>query len=125
MSHLNSNENQIETTYTNVEMTDQPEPSSSRGSRFKLIHIIINSIRRYWDENGKVKLIITALGIFLSYIIVGFLQEKIMRGCYNDENGNCERFTFVLTLVGVQFIFSYTFIKGNCDITIFSNFFFY
>lgn len=106
-----SNENQTDAKYTDIEVIEQPELSSTE-SRFKLAHIVINSIRSHWEENGKFKLIITALGIFLSYIIVGILQEKIMRGCYSDKNGICNRFTFAITLVGVQFIFSFTFIKG-------------
>lgn len=117
MSHLNANENATETSYTAVEMTDRPQPSSpSRESRFKPIHIVVSYVGRHWEENGNVKLVITALGIFLSYFLVGILQEKIMRGDYCDENGKCERFDYAVTLICVQFIFSFTFIKGKLQI---------
>lgn len=101
--------------FFNFKMTNQPE-SASGESQFKPFHIMANSIGRYWDKNGKVKLIITAVGIFVSYFIVGILQEKIMRGCYRNETGNCDKFKYELTLVGVQFIFSFTFIKGKFKI---------
>ncbi|XP_055306526.1 solute carrier family 35 member B1 homolog [Sitodiplosis mosellana] len=108
MSHLNANENPTEANYTAVEMAARPQQSPTE-SRFKRI---ASSIGRQWEENGKVKFIITALGIFLSYMLVGYLQEIIMRGKYCDESDKCERYEYAVTLVCVQFLFSFTFIKA-------------
>lgn len=96
-------------------MTNRIE-SSSKNNQFKLVHIVENLIERYWNKNGKIKLIITAFGIIMSYLIVGILQEKITKSHYCDEIGNCDKFKYELTLVGIQFIFSFTFIKGNFKI---------
>lgn len=94
-------------------MANKITESSSKNSQFKHVHIVKNSIERYWNKNGKIKLITTAFGIILSYLIVGILQEEITKRNYCDENGKCDKFKFELTLVGVQFIFSFIFIKGK------------
>lgn len=67
--------------------------------------------------NDKSRLIVSAVGIFVSYSIFGVLQEKITRGRYgdevNDDGTTGERFTFTLALVGVQCFFNYLFAKGK------------
>lgn len=118
MSHLNTTDSPTgkdEANYTAVEMTNRTDTSStdSQASNKKGFKLVLATIERHWAQNGKVKLIITALGIFVSYLFVGFLQEKIMRGCYSNEDQQCDKFTFAFTLVLVQFVFSYIFIKGT------------
>jgi solute carrier family 35 (UDP-galactose transporter), member B1 len=67
--------------------------------------------------NDKSRMLISAAGIFISYTIYGFLQEKVTRGSYGDEvnedGSKGEKFTFTLALVGVQCLFNYLFAKGN------------
>lgn len=65
--------------------------------------------------NESTKFIVAALGIFFSYFYFGILQEKITRGKYGaDEDGGLgEKFTFTLTLVGVQCLWNWLFVKGN------------
>jgi hypothetical protein len=67
--------------------------------------------------NDKTKMLVSAAGIFISYTIYGFLQERVTRGRYGDkvnEDGTTgERFTFTLALVAVQCLFNYLFAKGN------------
>lgn len=62
------------------------------------------------------KFIIAAVGIFFSYFYFGILQEKITRGRYGDsrnEDGSYgEKFTYTLTLVGVQCLWNWIFAKG-------------
>lgn len=94
-----------------VDMINDTE-SHSGVNHWKPIRII----RHSWKHNGRLKFITTALCIFFSYFIVGILQEKIMRGCYGDSvNKDCrngERFKFAVTLVGVQSLCAFLFIKG-------------
>jgi solute carrier family 35 (UDP-galactose transporter), member B1 len=67
--------------------------------------------------NDKYKLIVSSVGIFVSYFFFGIFQEKITRGRYGDsvnEDGSIgERFTFTLALVAVQCIFNWIFAKGK------------
>lgn len=95
-----------------VDMINDTESHSSTTNRWKVIRLI----RHSWKHNGRLKFMITALGIFLSYFIVGILQEKVMRGCYGDtvhkDCRNGERFKYAVTLVGVQSLCAFTFIKG-------------
>lgn len=65
------------------------------------------------------KLIIAAVGIFFSYFYFGILQEKITRSRYGERNedGSYEKFTFTLTLVGVQCLWNFMFAKGLLQIT--------
>lgn len=67
--------------------------------------------------NDKSRMIVSAAGIFFSYTIFGFLQEKVTRGRYGDEENEDgttgERFTFTLALVGVQCLFNWMFAKGK------------
>lgn len=60
------------------------------------------------------KFIISALGIFFLYFYFGILQEKITKGRYGERNddGSYEKFTFTLTLVGVQCLWNWIFAKG-------------
>lgn len=94
-----------------VDMIDDNDTHSST-NQWKPIRMI----RHSWKNNGRLKFITTALGIFLSYFVVGILQEKIMRGCYGDTvNKDCrngERFKYAVTLVCVQSLCALTFIKG-------------
>lgn len=65
----------------------------------------------------RTKFIVAALGIFFSYFYYGILQEKITRGRYgedrNEDGVYSEKFTFTLTLVGVQCLWNWIFAKGN------------
>ncbi|XP_055295411.1 solute carrier family 35 member B1 homolog [Sitodiplosis mosellana] len=110
MSHLNSNENQTEANYAAMEMNNQSEKPSSNESRFNSINVL-NSIRRMWAENGIIKLIIVAMGIFLSFFIIGILLEKMIKVPYIDSDGNKEKFHYEFTLIGVQYIFTYIITK--------------
>lgn len=95
-----------------VDMIKDTESHSSSENQWKPIRII----RHSWKNNGRLKFITTALCIFFSYFVVGILQEKIMRGCYGDSvNKDCrngERFKYAVTLVGVQSLCAFLFIKG-------------
>lgn len=66
--------------------------------------------------NDRTRFIVCALGIFFCYFYFAILQEKITRGRYGDElneDGSYgERFTFMLTLVGVQCLCNWVFAKG-------------
>jgi len=66
--------------------------------------------------NDRTRLIVSATGIFLSYSVYGFLQEKVTRGRYGDElneDGKTgERFTYTLALVGVQCFCNWLFAKA-------------
>eukprot|EP00118_Oscarella_pearsei_P005138 m.23188 g.23188 ORF g.23188 m.23188 type:complete len:370 (+) comp28445_c0_seq1:31-1140(+) len=53
--------------------------------------------------SDRMKLLVCFLGIFFSYLVFGFVQEKITRGSYGEGDGK-ERFTFFLFLVFVQCI---------------------
>jgi UDP-galactose transporter B1 len=62
------------------------------------------------------KFVTSAIGIFVCYFYFGILHEKITRGWYGDEQNEDgtkgERFTFSLTLVGMQIGFNWVFVKG-------------
>lgn len=64
----------------------------------------------------NIKLAIAASGIFVSYFYFGILQEKITRGKYgnelNEDGSIGEKFTYTLTLVGVQCFWNWIFAKG-------------
>lgn len=57
-------------------------------------------------ENRKVKLLVFGGGIFISYAILGILQERIFRGSYGtktNENGKIgDKFEFTVAFVAVQ-----------------------
>lgn len=71
--------------------------------------------------NDNTKFIVAALGIFFSYFYFGILQEKITRGKYgaNEDGSLGEKFTFTLTLVGVQCLWNWIFAKGEIEIVAF------
>lgn len=98
-------------------MTIYAESSSSE-KRPKTIYAVSNAFKKCWTTNGRVKFIITALGIFGSFFCVGILQEVIMKGCYADDTrGNCkfgERFKYPITLVLVKCFFDLVFVQGMC-----------
>lgn len=108
MSHLSTNDDKAETV---VRVSD---PSIENRSKFYHIH---HAISQSWADNGRIKFIITAVGIFLSFLYVGALQERIMRGCYGDEdNKDCppeRRYKHAITLVAVQMLCAYILVKGN------------
>lgn len=87
-------------------------------SHFKSFSTVGNTLKICWKNNGKIKLIFTAIGIFLSFVCVGIFQEKIMRGCYGDESdksGKCkhgDRFEFAVTLVLVKTFFGLLIVLG-------------
>lgn len=108
------NEARVQTTNDIDIINDIDSHSSTRNNQWKPIRIIQHS----WKNNGRLKFITTAVGIFFAYFIVGILQEKIMRGCYGDSiNKDCrdgERFKYAVTLVGVQSLCAFLFIKSKC-----------
>ncbi|XP_062519669.1 solute carrier family 35 member B1-like [Corticium candelabrum] len=64
-----------------------------------------------WDTIGeKSKLTVCFVGIFVSYLLYGVVQEKVTRGKYG-EGENAERFTFTLALVCIQCIINAVFAK--------------
>lgn len=78
----------------------------------------LSAIKNCWTANGKIKFIIIALGIFVSFVYVGVFQEKIMRGCYGDTNKDCkngEKFKFAITLVLVKSFCGLVFVTGNSN----------
>lgn len=85
----------------------------------KSFPFVVTTLKNCWKNNGKVKLIFTAFGIFLSFVCVGIFQEKIMKSCYGDEddrNGECkhgERFRYAVTLVLVKTFFGLFFVLGK------------
>lgn len=85
---------------------------------------IVRMIRHSWTNNGRLKFVSTALCIFLTYFLVGICQEKIMRGCYGDSvNKDCrngEKFKYAVTLVGVQSLCAFIFIRSKCPFRSFS-----
>lgn len=106
------NEEKIQTT-NNVDNTNDNESHSSNRNQLKIIRLM----RHSWKHNGRLKFITTALCIFFAYFLVGIFQEKIMRGCYGDSvNKDCrngEKFKYAVTLVGVQSLCAYLFIKSK------------
>lgn len=62
----------------------------------------------------RLKCAIATIGIFVSFFIFGYLQEEITRGKYVDENGEDEKFSFFLVLVGILCIWYTLFAKGEC-----------
>lgn len=112
MSHSNSNENQTEANYAAVEINEQSKPPRSNQSQLNLINNVLSPIRNMWEQNGAIKLVIVALGIFSSFFIIGILQEKIIKVPYVDSDGNKERFQYEFTLIGVQYFCTFVLIKG-------------
>lgn len=66
--------------------------------------------------DDRTKFLVCAVGIFFCYFYFAILQEKITRGRYgdqvNEDGSHGERFTFALTLVGVQCLCNWIFAKG-------------
>lgn len=102
MSRDNPYKNPTETAVNVADDADAPTNESPFS--------VIRAIQTSWKNNGRLKFILTAAGIFVAYLCVGMLQEKIMRGCYGD---NCERFKYAVTLVGVQSLCAFIFIKSK------------
>jgi len=63
-------------------------------------------------EPSSRKLLVCFLGIFISYLVFGFLQENITRSSYGDE-----RFTYTLALVFVQCVINAAFAKTAKSVT--------
>lgn len=99
MSHQQSNENQAQAEYTVLNMVQQPDLSQN-----KVLQVIQNA----WNQNGRSKFVIIALGIFMSFLVVGLCQEKIMKTPYGDDK---EEFTFANTLVEVSLLSGFIFIN--------------
>lgn len=81
-----------------------------------MISTVWNAFQKSWQNDGRMKFIVVALGIFLSYFIVGILQEKIMRGCYGDTSEKCEKgekFTYAISIALVQNLFAFIIIRGK------------
>lgn len=103
MSHIQSNENQIQTEYSALKMTNQPNIATSGNG-------VLQVLRNQWDGNGRLKFVIIALGIFISYLYVGLCQEKIMKTPYGE---NKEKFTYANTLVEVSLVSGLIFINSK------------
>lgn len=103
MSHIQSNGNRVQTEYSAVKMTNQPNTATSGNG-------VLQVLRNQWDGNGRLKFVIIALGIFISYLYVGLCQEKIMKTPYGE---NKERFTYANTLVEVSLVSGLIFINSK------------
>lgn len=103
MSHQHSNENQARAEYTVLNMVNQPELSTSKNK-------VLQVLRNEWNQNGRLKFVIIALGIFMSFLVVGLCQEKIMKTPYGDDK---EQFTFANTLVEVSLLSGFIFINSE------------
>lgn len=112
MSHLNSNERASEANYMTVEVNNLSEQPTSTEFHSGPLRTAVKFIQHQWKENGIIKLITVALAIIISFFIVGILAERMMRIPYYNQNGTSEKFKFEMTLIGVQFLCSYIFIKG-------------
>lgn len=97
-----------------VNMDDQ---HSSHSNQNRSIFIrIMDVIQQSWESNGRLKFMLIALGIFVSFICHGMFMERIMRGCYGDEgNKNCpdeKKFTYPIALVAIQMLCAFTAVRG-------------
>lgn len=103
----------MESKKTIVIIKDQPCSEENRSRIFVLTRVI----KKSWKNNGILKFIVVALGIFASFITLGMLKEKVMRGCYGDVgNKNCpedRRFKYATTLVGSQMLCAFIVIKST------------
>lgn len=104
MSHLPSNQNPVDTDYGVLKINNQTDPAPTNGSKF------VRMIRNQWNENGQLKFVIIALGIFVSYVYVGLCQEKILRTPYGDDK---EKFKYSNTLVEVSLLSGFIFINSE------------
>lgn len=75
----------------------------------QIVKNVPHMVRNSWMKNGRVKFVLTAIGIFLSYLCVGVMQERIMKGRYgtvvNDDNTIGEKYEYANTLVEVHITF--------------------
>lgn len=66
----------------------------------------VHSLVKLFLENRKIKLLAFGSGIFISYAILGVLQERIFRGSYGTrahENGETgDKFGFTVAFVAIQ-----------------------
>lgn len=96
----------------NVDDQHSSHSNQNRSIIVRIVHVIQNS----WETNGRLKFILIALGIFVSYICHGMFMERIMRGCYGDEgNKNCpdeKKFKYAIALVAVQMLCAFTAVRG-------------
>lgn len=103
----------MESKKTIVVIKDGP---CSEGHRSRIVGLFC-VLKKSWKNNGILKFIVVALGIFASFITVGILKEKVMRGCYGDVgNKNCpqdRRFKYATTLVGSQMLCAFIVIKST------------
>lgn len=81
----------------------------------KLVKKLPELIQSRWAKNGRVKFVITAVGVFSTYLIIGILQEKIMKTPYGANNDDTigETFKYANTLVDVYLIFGLIFMKSK------------
>lgn len=81
----------------------------------KLVKKLPELIQSRWAKNGRVKFVITAVGVFSTYLIIGILQEKIMKTPYgaNNDDTTGETFKYANTLVDVYLIFGLIFMKSK------------
>lgn len=73
-----------------------------------MINTMWKTLQKSWANNGRLKFIIVALGIFFSYFIVGILQEKTMRGSYDGDKYNGP-----ITIALVQNFLAFLIIKSE------------
>lgn len=102
----NHNQTQDDTNYTALKMSNEADPPSENN--------VVRFLKNQWDENGRVKFVIVALGIFVSYLMVGILQEKIMKGRYGEGEDE-ERYTYSNTLVEVSLVSGLIFINSKLN----------
>ncbi|UJR37095.1 hypothetical protein I4U23_029799 [Adineta vaga] len=71
-----------------------------KSSRIDL-NIKLNQLKLFFNKSS-IKLVVSFLGIFISYLIFGIIQESIVKGIY----GKNDKFTFILSLVFSLCIFN-------------------
>lgn len=111
MSHPYRNPTEI-----TVKVDDEQPNTHSIENRSKFSQIT-NVIRQSWESNGRLKFILIAIGIFVSFICHGMFMETLTRGCYGDKIDNkCpddKKFKYPIAMVSVQMLCAFAAVKGN------------
>lgn len=76
---------------------------------------IIEFFERLW-RNKVIRAIVISSGILLCFFAFGIVQEKVMRGCFGNDEQKCDKFKFELTLVGILCCFYAVVARGKFEI---------
>lgn len=110
----NPNRNNSESKACVDSMEQRESHPNCRPSSFLLPVYVI---RRDWQNNGPFKFILVSLGVFMSLISFGVLEEKLMQGCYGEEDKeNCpqnKKFKYATTIVGSQMLCAFIIAKST------------